>query len=837
MSLNNIEILGYNSLVNLSQINADEVNTDILTKSDPDISDAQFDTLFGISTAQTIQQQINGVTGNISTLQSQITTLNGEVNTLQSEMNTAQSDINTLQSEMNTAQSDINDLQTDVGVLYGFSATNTASIAGLVISQASQDVIITAHTASIGGLNGDVNSLDGRVDGLEVKTSDQSYGTFSGTTFARRINVTNTAGAGTAVYLASSEDSEFLYGLTASAPIVSTAGTSQLSSLLVNTVAEVTNDLTITNGNLFVTRNSLTSDKKIVLYDNTTGNDYDYLGFWTDSGTASKKFLNAEIDGITGSAFQWYAGNGAGNGRTLLKSLTSANETSFTPASTFLKSNGFSQQIQLIRDSANNIVRIDMLGDVAGVNQYDGQIIQQEGNGVDDNKGIMTIQSGGLQINALNTGVNMQATNSTLIQSGTTTTLTSGGETEINCVALDINATGAITLDSSTTFNLTSTNNTILGITNINATGASATSIGNTGALTLKGATSSCITTGNQTITSSGGDVLISGTDVRINGTGTSAGEFIVRANTNVDIKATTGNIVSDANTTHTLISGGLMSLTAGSGLECTTLDLGADMSFTSQNSLLFKAIDGFWTAQSNSNYYYQSGVNDYSVFYGNQTGSQFLETSFISGVTPQATIRSTTHKIRVESNVETLIGNDVSPTTIDGSVINLSGNTVQDVGFTNNMMPTSTIIQNVSATVPSGFLYCDGQAVSRTTYARLFASIGTTFGIGNGTTTFNVPNFKGAYLRGASSQVVNTVTYAGPAVGTAQQDSVLAPSNQGFWNIDAGGGGSSRQVRSRAEIASDPLDTGASQTTEFARQNTTENRVFNYSVYYYIRF
>jgi microcystin-dependent protein len=151
--------------------------------------------------------------------------------------------------------------------------------------------------------------------------------------------------------------------------------------------------------------------------------------------------------------------------------------------------------------------------------------------------------------------------------------------------------------------------------------------------------------------------------------------------------------------------------------------------------------------------------------------------------------------------------------------------------------MPTSTIIQNVSATVPSGFLYCNGQAVSRSTYSRLFASISTTFGVGNGTTTFNVPNFLGAYLRGASTQTVGGIAYAGAAVGTAQQDSVLEAYNEGFWTVDSGGGGSSRTVRSRVQIGGDPEDTGANSTTKFVRQNSTENRVFNYSVYYYIRY
>lgn len=46
-------------------------------------------------------------------------------------------------------------------------------------------------------------------------------------------------------------------------------------------------------------------------------------------------------------------------------------------------------------------------------------------------------------------------------------------------------------------------------------------------------------------------------------------------------------------------------------------------------------------------------------------------------------------------------------------------------------------------------WLLCDGQAVSRATYAELFAVIGTNFGVGNGVTTFNVPDYRGKFLRG----------------------------------------------------------------------------------------
>jgi len=55
--------------------------------------------------------------------------------------------------------------------------------------------------------------------------------------------------------------------------------------------------------------------------------------------------------------------------------------------------------------------------------------------------------------------------------------------------------------------------------------------------------------------------------------------------------------------------------------------------------------------------------------------------------------------------------------------------------------IPTATIVPWSSASVPSGFLECNGQAVSRTTYAALFAIISTTYGTGDGSSTFNVPN------------------------------------------------------------------------------------------------
>lgn len=63
--------------------------------------------------------------------------------------------------------------------------------------------------------------------------------------------------------------------------------------------------------------------------------------------------------------------------------------------------------------------------------------------------------------------------------------------------------------------------------------------------------------------------------------------------------------------------------------------------------------------------------------------------------------------------------------------------------------VPTGAIFNFAAETVPSGYLECDGSEISRTTYADLYAVIGIAFGVGNGTTTFNLPDLRGEFVRG----------------------------------------------------------------------------------------
>ncbi len=97
-----------------------------------------------------------------------------------------------------------------------------------------------------------------------------------------------------------------------------------------------------------------------------------------------------------------------------------------------------------------------------------------------------------------------------------------------------------------------------------------------------------------------------------------------------------------------------------------------------------------------------------------------------------------------------------------DGSAwINLGGGT-----------PTGAIYAMGTSTVPTGFLECNGAAVSRSTYATLFSTISTTFGAGDGSSTFNLPDLRGEFIRGwDNSRGVDS----GRSLGSTQADAFKA--------------------------------------------------------------
>lgn len=117
----------------------------------------------------------------------------------------------------------------------------------------------------------------------------------------------------------------------------------------------------------------------------------------------------------------------------------------------------------------------------------------------------------------------------------------------------------------------------------------------------------------------------------------------------------------------------------------------------------------------------------------------------------------------------ETLTGLETRLVGLRTDITSLQSLTTEWATATNRVIPPGFIAMWGGSTAPSGWLLCNGAAHSRTGQAALYGVIGTTYGVGDGVTTFNVPNFNDRYPRGASGT---------NSVGTVLVQMVLAHSH-----------------------------------------------------------
>lgn len=119
-----------------------------------------------------------------------------------------------------------------------------------------------------------------------------------------------------------------------------------------------------------------------------------------------------------------------------------------------------------------------------------------------------------------------------------------------------------------------------------------------------------------------------------------------------------------------------------------------------------------------------------------------------------------------------------------------------------NGGLAAGDLVETFATTCPTGTIAADGSAVSRTNYSTLFAAIGTTYGVGDGSTTFNVPNGQGVFIRGAGSQTISSIAYSGTQ-GTTQGDQMQGHNHTSI-QIDAASGASGAALHSVAIASSD---------------------------------
>jgi microcystin-dependent protein len=125
---------------------------------------------------------------------------------------------------------------------------------------------------------------------------------------------------------------------------------------------------------------------------------------------------------------------------------------------------------------------------------------------------------------------------------------------------------------------------------------------------------------------------------------------------------------------------------------------------------------------------------NSVTAIAGSVTNAQGSVTATQGSVVTHAAATTSVHGITDTSNL--VYTNNATL----GSVSLIAG-TVSDLSTDERFNPTGAVLSFAGTAAPSGYLLCDGSAVDRTTYSDLYSTIGTAYGNGNGSTTFNVPD------------------------------------------------------------------------------------------------
>ncbi len=174
---------------------------------------------------------------------------------------------------------------------------------------------------------------------------------------------------------------------------------------------------------------------------------------------------------------------------------------------------------------------------------------------------------------------------------------------------------------------------------------------------------------------------------------------------------------------------------------------------------------------------------------------------------------------------VNTTVYAKVSQTVVDGSITRQKLDpALQDV-----LTPSGVIVAFVGTTAPNGWLLCDGSSVSRTTYANLFLSLGITWGGGNGSTTFNLPDFRGRMLiQKSTSGTFSTIGTTGGTETHSHQLNTVGTHNTGNFvgTVIIGPGGQLGAAQAGPDFAS----TGATIYTNSA-SNLPPYAVVNYII------
>ncbi len=177
-----------------------------------------------------------------------------------------------------------------------------------------------------------------------------------------------------------------------------------------------------------------------------------------------------------------------------------------------------------------------------------------------------------------------------------------------------------------------------------------------------------------------------------------------------------------------------------------------------------------------------------------------------------------------------------------DGSVINFAAgikSAIDRIIAAATTLP-GAVVAYAMTSPPTGWLECDGSAVNRGSYAALFAAIGTTYGAGDGSSTFNLPDLRGEFVRGWDH---GRGVDSGRTIGTTQADMLKAHNHLNGVAEDTGHGQAYVYGFTSTDMpgsaTGDMSDGGNTPTIQGYTSNTggAETRPVNVSMMYCIKF
>ena len=187
-----------------------------------------------------------------------------------------------------------------------------------------------------------------------------------------------------------------------------------------------------------------------------------------------------------------------------------------------------------------------------------------------------------------------------------------------------------------------------------------------------------------------------------------------------------------------------------------------------------------------------------------------------------------------------TFTGTPAAPTASSGTSTTQIATTAFAMGAAALTAPAGEIRMWATATAPTGFLLCSGANVSRTIYAALFAVIGETFGAGDGSTTFTLPNFKNRMPIGAGDlYAVGATGGSKDAVTVSHTHTVTDPGHTHTTNARTNGGSATGLVGGgsafTATATNDSATTGISVDSS-GESGTNKNLPPYLSIYFIIK-